>query len=187
MSGRRAVRWCGEMGWGSRGGQYHIHRPAGLGLATYSGVWMPMWISSKGFELAAWNLLVLEPRVGIVGILLGTGVWYQRPELKPRQGFGGPFCHALSWSLNSNKIANYRPAFVVVMLALLFLIFLSLSDLALDSICEKELSRCFLGAKPSSWHLRNGFTEEWCTQDHGNTGGLLSTCEFTLVLICSSK
>lgn len=32
----------GELGWGFRDGPRCVHRPAGLGLAKRSGVWMPV-------------------------------------------------------------------------------------------------------------------------------------------------
>lgn len=54
------------------------------------------------------DLLDLEPRVGIVRILLGAGVWFQRLELKPREGAWRTFQQAMSWGLTSNRLACYR-------------------------------------------------------------------------------
>lgn len=126
-----------------------------------------MWISSKGFELAAWNLLVLGPKAGIVGIMLGTEVWYQRSEPKPVQRVGGPFCPApvlepqfqQNCKLETLSLVLCHASSSVPGFSFCFFFF-ALSDLVLDSTCEKELSS-FLGAEPSLWHLRNGFTEEW--------------------------
>lgn len=69
--GRRAIGL--GSGRGSSGGQHHIQRPAGW-------FWPTVPVSGclcefpQRFHLAVWDLLDLEPRVGIVRILLGAGV-----------------------------------------------------------------------------------------------------------------
>lgn len=141
----RVGHWHGAVGWGSRGGQCRMRSPVGLGLAKCSGVWMPMWISSLGFQLATWKQLDMQPRAGIVGILLGVGVWYQRSERKPREGVWGTCClrHCPGASIPTGLHVIDQPCSLA--LALLFLMFLLISDLILD------LAHC-KGTPEFSWY-----------------------------------
>jgi hypothetical protein len=71
-----------ELGWGSRGAQCHIQRPAGLGLAKCTGLDACVSLLYR-FSVGKVESAGYGARVWIVGILLGPGLWYQRSEQKP--------------------------------------------------------------------------------------------------------
>ena len=142
----RVGHWHGQMGWGSSGRQHPPRTEASRAGFGQEFRCLDAYVSFlQRFSVGNVESAAVQPRVGIAGILLGLGVWYQRSEQKPGEGAWGPFCRALPWSLRSNRITDYRPEPLSLMLAFLFPIFHLISDWILDSACWKgtlEFSWC---------------------------------------------
>lgn len=84
--------------------------------------------------MATWKQLDMQPRVGIVGILLGVGCDTRGQSRSQEKGFGVlSVMHHPGASIPTGLQIIDQPRSLA--LALLFLIFLLISDLILDLAC----------------------------------------------------